>query len=126
MIKACRTLRIELCEDAINQILELKTMSKRHQVCQKFFVTVIEMLREKHAELVWSSAINKMRQSNGRRNAGEDRLLGKMSVEEGLVERDVLDRDCPLVALQLDHPVDQQKGVTVRQQVLLAAVVLRC
>src|SRR5690242_11125905 len=38
-----------------------------------------------------------------------------MSLEEWLVDRDVLDRDDALLRHKFDHPIDQKKRITVRQ-----------
>ena len=38
-----------------------------------------------------------------------------MSLEEGLVDRDVLDADNTLLWLQLDHPIDEEKRIAVRK-----------
>src|SRR5262249_11640908 len=46
--------------------------------------------------------------------ARHHRAPGKMSLEEGLVEGDVLDRD-HAVFLKLEHTVEEQEGIPVRQ-----------
>src|SRR5262249_60300954 len=43
---------------------------------------------------------------------GESR---KMAAKEGLVDAHVLERDDLLLALNLQHPVDQQKRISVRE-----------
>src|SRR5258706_4740629 len=42
-------------------------------------------------------------------------MPGEVTLEEGFVEGDVLDRDQILVRLARDHPIHQQKGKAVRQ-----------
>jgi hypothetical protein len=46
--------------------------------------------------------------------AGHHRAPGEMSLEEGLVEGDVLDRDHP-VFFKLEHTVDEQERIPMRQ-----------
>ena len=46
-----------------------------------------------------------------------DGQVGKVSGKEGLVDGHILDGHDPLLALDLDHAVDQQKGKAVRQDV---------
>ena len=41
---------------------------------------------------------------------------GKVALEMRLVDRDVLDADRRIVAVDLDDPVDQQEGIAMRQQ----------
>jgi hypothetical protein len=38
-----------------------------------------------------------------------------MADEEGLVNRDILDRHNPLFALKVDHPVDEQHRIAMRK-----------
>ncbi len=45
-----------------------------------------------------------------------DGLAGKMALEEGLIDGDVLDRRALLLAIHINHPVDEKKGIAVRQQ----------
>jgi hypothetical protein len=47
-------------------------------------------------------------------HAGHHRAAGKMSLEEGLVEGDVLDRDHP-VFFKLEYTVDEQEGIPMGQ-----------
>ena len=42
-------------------------------------------------------------------------MSGKMPLEERLVDRDVLDADDPLLRLDLEHAIDEQEGIAVRQ-----------
>ena len=48
-------------------------------------------------------------------HARHDRESGKMSAEKLLVDRHVLDGDDAFFALQLEHAVDQQERIAVRQ-----------
>jgi hypothetical protein len=41
-----------------------------------------------------------------------------MTLEKGLIDRHVLDRDQTPARLTLDYPVDQQERIAVRQQAL--------
>src|SRR5947207_1964189 len=47
--------------------------------------------------------------------ARHDREAGKMSSEKGFVDRDVLDRDDTMLAREINHAVNQQKGKPVGQ-----------
>ena len=49
------------------------------------------------------------------RTPGHDRQAGKVPHKEWFVDRDVLDRHDPLFALELEHAVNQQKRIPVRQ-----------
>src|SRR4029450_9684906 len=46
---------------------------------------------------------------------GEYRVSGKVALEMRLVDRHVLDANAMLVAPDIDHPIDHQKRITVRQ-----------
>ena len=48
-------------------------------------------------------------------NPGHHRVAGKVSLEELLVERDVLDAHDPLARLELEDPVHEQERIAVRQ-----------
>ena len=45
-------------------------------------------------------------------------MIGEMALEERFVDGNVLDGDDTLAGLQLDHAVDQEEGVAMRQQLL--------
>ncbi|MNV89902.1 hypothetical protein D3C71_1842360 [compost metagenome] len=51
-------------------------------------------------------------------HAGHDRVAGEVAVEEGLVAAHALDGEHALVGFQLEHAVDQQERIAVRQQLL--------
>jgi hypothetical protein len=48
-------------------------------------------------------------------NSRHDRKAGKVSHEKRFVDGDVLDGDYPLAALQFEDAINQQQGITVRQ-----------
>src|SRR5581483_5403899 len=48
-------------------------------------------------------------------NAGHDRIAGEVSHEVRLVRGDVLDGDNALLALDLDHAINQEKRIAMRQ-----------
>src|SRR5262245_14905916 len=45
-----------------------------------------------------------------------DRTIGKVPEKAGLVEGDVLDADTAVIGPDVDHPVDQQHRITMRQR----------
>src|SRR5262249_59886495 len=47
---------------------------------------------------------------------GIDRTIGKMTEEARLVEGDVLDADTAKVRADIDHPINQQHGIAMRQR----------
>src|SRR5580704_17537977 len=49
------------------------------------------------------------------KDAGHDRALREMPLELRLVDADILDADAEFVAPRLDHAVDHQKWIAVRQ-----------
>src|SRR3954451_8161054 len=49
-------------------------------------------------------------------HAGHDRISGKVSLKELLVRRDVLQADDSLSVLDLEHAIDEQHRVAMRQQ----------
>src|SRR5690606_16613456 len=56
-----------------------------------------------------------LRQRFDLQHARHHRQVGKVAGEERFVDRHVLDRDDALALLELDHPVDEQHRVAVRQ-----------
>ena len=57
-----------------------------------------------------------LRHAFDQKHAGHDRVPGKMSLEIGLVRRDVLDADGRAVAVHLDDAVDEEEWVAMRQK----------
>ena len=49
------------------------------------------------------------------KNPRHDRALREMSLELRLIDADILDADAGFLAPRLDHPVDHQKRIAVRQ-----------
>lgn len=47
-------------------------------------------------------------------NAGHDRFLGEVTLEEGFIGGDILDSHCMLL-VDLDHLIDEQEGIAVRE-----------
>ena len=56
-----------------------------------------------------------LRQRFEHQHARHHRPVREVAVEERLVDRDVLERDDALALLQLQHAVDQQERIAVRQ-----------
>ena len=72
--------------------------------------------RRRRAWCATADRARRLRHALDQQHAGKDRLAGEMPGELRLVERDVLDADAGVVAVDLDDAVDQQERVAVRQQ----------
>jgi hypothetical protein len=68
-----------------------------------------------HAQGVEGQQGRRLRHGLEHQHARHDGPVRKVPFEEGLVDGDVLERQDALALLQLEHTVNQQKGVAVRE-----------
>ena len=68
------------------------------------------------AKVVQHQRTRRLRHGLDEKNARHHRAAWEMPLEEWFVDGDILDRRAALLAVEIDHLVNQQKGIAVRQQ----------